>query len=367
MNKMSFVVLMLVIILGITVLYLASENKAFGKEGGNMKEKYKQAVFAGGCFWCIEAVFDNLPGVENAVSGYMGGDRTNPSYQEVSTGRTGHYEAVHVIYRPGEISYRDLLDAFWKNIDPTDDGGQFVDRGSQYRTAVFYYDSEQKREAEESKKELELSGRFDKPIVTQILKAKEFYKAEDYHQNFYKRCRLRYKAYDENSGRGQFIAKTWKEAEADKHEPLSKTYSKPSQAELKKKLTPLQYDVTQKEATERPFDNKYWDNKEPGIYVDIVSGEPLFSSLDKYKSGTGWPSFTTPLEPENIVESIDRKLYMARTEVRSKIADSHLGHVFLDGPEPAGLRYCINSAALRFIHKDDLEKEGYGKYKELFE
>ena len=147
----------------------------------------------------------------------------------------------------------------------------------------------------------------------------------------------------------------------------NKSYSKPSAEQIKQKLTPLQYKVTQKEGTEPGYKNEYWDNKKEGIYVDIVSGEPLFSSLDKYDSGTGWPSFRKPLEPGNVVEKPDNKLFfLKRTEVRSRIADSHLGHVFNDGPEPSGLRYCMNSAALRFISRENLEKEGYGEYARLF-
>jgi methionine-R-sulfoxide reductase len=145
------------------------------------------------------------------------------------------------------------------------------------------------------------------------------------------------------------------------------TYKKPDDATLRKQLTPLQYEVTQKDGTERPFQNEYWDNHRDGIYVDVVSGEPLFSSLDKFESGTGWPSFTKPLEPGNIVEKEDRSFFMKRVEVRSKHAGSHLGHVFDDGPPPTGLRYCMNSASLRFIPKEDLEKAGYEKYLGLFE
>lgn len=152
----------------------------------------------------------------------------------------------------------------------------------------------------------------------------------------------------------------------DDQSKTTPTYSKPGEDELKKRLTPIQYEVTQNDGTEPPFDNAYWNNKEEGIYVDIVSGEPLYSSLDKFDSGTGWPSFTKPLEPENIVEKTDRSLFMVRTEVRSKHGDSHLGHLFPDGPEPTGMRHCINSASLRFIKKEDLVKEGYGKYLSLF-
>lgn len=430
-----------------------------------MEKKWKintanlsEAIFAGGCFWCMEWIFEAQEWVFQAIAWYASWNEKTANYKDVSTGKTDHKESVKVFYDPNIISYTTLVKLFWTQIDPTNPNWQFADIGPQYQTAIFYKNNDEKKIAEISKQKLWDSKKFEKPIATQILPFTTFFPAEEYHQDYYKKNSLHYKSYKKWSGRADFIEKNWNEKEKQKtnlqyidyDENIIKTYSWrillffhaercsscnniekqilhaklptdllilkidfDSQKDLtqkyliltqssfvqidnngnvykriiwwsnwddivlklvskeeilKQKLTPLEFTVTQIWGTEKPFENKYWDNHEKWIYVDIVDGMALFSSTDKFDSGTGWPSFSKPIDDTMIWKNNDTKLWMARTEVVGKTSSSHLWHVFHDWPSDLGwMRYCINSAALKFIPLKDMKKMWYEKYLFLFE
>jgi peptide methionine sulfoxide reductase msrA/msrB len=369
---------------------------------------YKTALFAGGCFWCVESDFEKISdGLIDVASGYAGGTTQNPTYQNYAEG--GHREVVQVTYDPSKVSYETLVEYLLMHIDPTDAGGSFNDRGIQYTSAIYYANGEEKQVAERVIARLDSEHIFEKPIVTPVIPAAPFYPAEGYHQDYAKNNKLKYNYFRYASGRDAFVKRAWKGKEITLHKaqvlpvgtstssttavsgsaettttlnappvtprtttfeqtastpPSSwKTFVKPSNAQLKDRLTPLQYRVTQEEGTEPSHQNEYNAEKRSGIYVDIVSGEPLFLSTDKYDSGTGWPSFVKPISDDAISTHEDQGFFSTRTEVRSRIADSHLGHVFPDGPKDrGGMRYCMNSASLRFIPKDEMIAAGYGEY-----
>ncbi len=309
--------------------------------------KVERASFAAGCFWGVEEEFRKQKGVLATAVGFMGGHTKNPAYEEVSGDHTGHAETVTLDFDPKVVSYTELLDVFWHLHDPTTLNRQGPDEGSQYRSVIFYYSPAQKAAAIKTRDELQKAGEFSEKIVTEIVPSGPFTLADAHHQQ-----------YVEKGGRAGCHLRRKKISAV--------TPPTPRQAELRKTLSEETYRVTQEDATEQPFLNKYWDNHEAGIYVDAVSGDPLFSSKDKFDSGTGWPSFSRPIKQELLVQKSDRALGMDRTEVRSKRANSHLGHVFTDGPGPDKMRYCINSASLRFIPVNKLKEEGYSEYLPMF-
>ena len=318
----------------------------------------RDVYFAGGCFWGVEEYFSRIPGVTDVTVGYANGEKPNPTYQKVCSGRTGYAETVHVRYDPKAVGLQTLTEQFFKIINPISVNRQGNDVGSQYRTGVYYVNDEDEKVL--SSVMSEVQKKYGKPLAVELMPLKNYYLAEDYHQDYLKKNPGGYCHINFDSLKGLPQSKT---GVVDPNK-----YSKPSDEELKKLLTPEEYNVTQKAGTERAFSGKLWDHKEPGIYVDVVTGEPLFSSADKFESGCGWPSFTKPIDPAVVTEHEDTSYGMTRIEVRSRVGNSHLGHVFNDGPkDKGGLRYCINSVAIRFVPYQEMDKRNYGELKALLQ
>lgn len=336
------------------------------KSNENMNTK--TIYLAGGCFWGTEHFLGLVHGVESTEVGYANSNVPNPTYREVCTGRTGAAETVKVVYDADEVSLPFLLSLYYETIDPTSLNKQGNDRGTQYRTGIYYTDPAERPIIEKSLEQLQ--KHYNKPLAIEVGPLKNFYPAEDYHQDYLDKnpggyCHINPGLFKlAREVRDTTLMNKKAEASVDTTgnvSSLERKYTKPSDSELRKKLTPLQYEVTQNAATERPYANEYNKEFRPGIYVDIVTGEPLFLSTDKFESGCGWPAFSKPISPDLIKGYRDLSHGMDRIEVRSSSGDSHLGHVFNDGPaDKGGLRYCINSASLRFVPLADMQKEGYG-------
>lgn len=366
--KKSFI--LIIIFVAVAIIFILQsrifpkKEKAIVSEIDSNNVVYKTAVFADGCFWCVEHDLEQVKGVREVISGYSGGIGENPSYENYS--EKGYREVVQVSYDESVVSYSDLVEHILKHGNPTDSEGSFVDRGKQYSPAIYFENDIEKKQAETVIQKINDLKVFDKEINIPVLNRVKFWPAEEYHQDYYKKNPLRYNYYRSRSGRDDFLEKVWNGYEFSNISKSYKDFVKPSKDELKKILTPIQFDVTQNNGTERPFNNEYDKNFEKGIYVDIVSGEPLYLSKDKFDSGTGWPSFVKPISDDVVVLKEDNTLFSKRIEVRSRIADSHLGHVFDDGPKDrGGKRYCMNSASLRFVPIADMEKQGYGEFIEL--
>ena len=325
-------------------------EKASVSQGGKTVKKTEvskdadlhEIYLAGGCFWGVEEYFSRVPGVTDAVSGYANGRGETTKYELIN--QTGHAETVHVTYDVKQISLKEILLHYFRIINPTSKNKQGNDVGTQYRTGVYYTDDKDLEVINQVFDEV--AKKYDQPLAVEKETLKNFVVAEDYHQDYLKKNPNGYCHINVNQAAYPVI-------DASK-------YPKPSDEELKKTLSPEEYAVTQKNQTERAFSNRYWDKFESGIYVDVATGEPLFSSKDKFESGCGWPSFTQPISPDVATYKEDKSYNMTRMEVRSRVGDSHLGHVFTDGPQDkGGLRYCINSLSIRFIPKDQMEEKGY--------
>ncbi len=367
MNKMyGLYIIMLVVVLSVVLascqggnvmesnLYIETEyTKSLHPPNPNEliefdEENLRKIYLAGGCFWGVEAYMSRIPGVSDVTVGYANGseDHPEPSYEDVRIRETGHAETVLVTYSPDLVSLTEILDAFFKTMDPTTLYRQANDIGSQYRSGIYYEDDSEKDVIDAY---ITLAqAEYDDPIVVEVLPLTNFYLAEDYHQDYLDKNPDGYCHVDFSTLQSSITVNP-------------DDYSKPTDPMLRELLTEEQYNVTQLADTERSFSNEFWYTTANGLYVDVVTGEPLFSSRDKFDSGCGWPSFAKPIV-EDVVTFIDDTSYgMVRTEVRSRVGNSHLGHLFDDGPvELGGLRYCINSASLRFIPIGEMTEQGYG-------
>ena len=347
--------------------------------------QFAKMLVAGGCFWCTEADLEKLPGVVAVVSGYVGGTVPNPTYQTYA--HDGYREAAEVTYDPSKVTFEQVLIYAMKHMDPTDDHGSFHDRGDYYAPAFYYANDIEKKAITDLIADVSKNGPYKQPLAIDVEASSQFYPAEAYHQDYYKGTltKFKYEYYRNASGRDAYITSVWgtdtgptlpwrtvtgpsiATEDITKSNPTTtpmwKNYVKPDAATLERELDPVAYKVTQEEGTERSGSSPLDKNYEAGIYVDILSGEPLFLSTDKFDSGTGWPSFVKPVAPTAVTERPDNTFFTKRTEVRSAIADDHLGHVFPDGPaDRGGMRYCMNGAALKFIPKAEMEAAGYSEY-----
>ncbi|HZJ95467.1 MAG TPA: bifunctional peptide-methionine (S)-S-oxide reductase MsrA/peptide-methionine (R)-S-oxide reductase MsrB [Thiopseudomonas sp.] len=322
----------------------------------------QRIYLAGGCFWGVEAYFERIDGVLDAVSGYANGRTENPSYDDVVYRNTGHAETVKVVYNPDKLSLEDILQYYFRIIDPTSLNKQGNDRGVQYRVGIYSTDPAEREVIAAALAQLQEN--YTRPVVVENEPLQHFYEAEQYHQDYLMKNPNGYCHVDLTLADQPLPGKKEQPENAVRDFDAS-NFQKPDQEVLQQRLSDLEYKVTQENGTERAFSHRYDELFEPGLYVDIVSGEPLFSSADKYQSGCGWPSFVKPIEASAVTEHVDRSYNMRRIEVRSKVADSHLGHVFPDGPrDRGGLRYCINGASLKFIPKDQMQAQGYAKWLE---
>lgn len=359
--KLYIIIIIIVVAIAVVlgVIFLKRNNNPKEESGDKMiniipdykNSRYKEIYLAGGCFWGIQAFFDRITGIEFTNVGYANGESDDTDYYSIK--ETGHAETVYVVYDPEIITLDRLLKYYYQIIEPTSLDRQGNDYGTQYRTGIYYVDEKDKKIIEEATALEQL--KYTEKIVTEIQPLKNYVNAEDYHQNYL----------DNNPGGYCHIDLS--SVPDEKPKIYARNYPRPAPEEIKNKLNELQFRITQESATERAFENQYWDNKEEGLYVDIVTGEPLFLSTDKFDSGTGWPSFTRPVQWDVVTYSSDESAGMLRIEVRSRSGDSHLGHLFHDGPvAEGGLRYCINSGALDFIKVEELEKRGYSDFTVLF-